>query len=477
MSSRTVILAVFLGLALQTYHFLRSPPVWHDEVALVLNVVQKDFRDLAGPLTLHEAAPPLFLWVERAVVVLFDDEPHWLRLVPFAASCLALVLFAWLARHWLPGSAAAWAVLLFACSDRFLRHGCEAKPYATDLLAGTGLLALYTAMRAWPLTGRILLFALLSPLTIWLSYPGCFLCGGLILALLPEVVRTRSRLAWSAFLFWGAVVAVSFLLLLAGPIRAQRCAEMDSCWTRMFPDWSRPFTIPAWAAAATLDVLHYFANPMGKYLAPLALLGVWHFWSRQERTWLVLLTVPVGLALVASLLGSYPYGGARVMFYAAPAGLLLVGAGLPAAFAWLQGRLQWVMVALAALLLAPLVNSGYRLFVPWYRADTAEAMAYVLAHRTAKEPVLSNAWESLYYGRDLEPPVRLIDEPGALQAPGRVWVVIVGALPVLREEHVEHLRQHREVIERQEFTQTIVLLLGPPSVVTQLHAAYSVMPW
>src|SRR5262249_6781698 len=54
---------VAVGLGLRLYHYLRDPSMWHDEAALVLNVLDKGFRSLWGPLFFAEAAPPLFLWV------------------------------------------------------------------------------------------------------------------------------------------------------------------------------------------------------------------------------------------------------------------------------------------------------------------------------------------------------------------------------------------------------------------------------
>src|SRR5205823_10849940 len=84
-------LLVTLGLALRLYHYLRDPSMWHDEAALVLNVLGKSFTGLLGPLFFAEAAPPLFLWVEKAVALLLGDGTFALRLVPFLASCAALV--------------------------------------------------------------------------------------------------------------------------------------------------------------------------------------------------------------------------------------------------------------------------------------------------------------------------------------------------------------------------------------------------
>src|SRR5438067_5498919 len=93
-----LLLVIATGIGLRTFHFVRDPSMWHDEAALVLNVLQKGFGDLLGPLRFAEAAPPLFLWAERAVSLVFGDGTFALRLVPFVASCLAVVLVARIGR-------------------------------------------------------------------------------------------------------------------------------------------------------------------------------------------------------------------------------------------------------------------------------------------------------------------------------------------------------------------------------------------
>ena len=83
---RIVLIAILaLGLALRSYHYFREPSMWHDEAAVVVNVLSRGYADLLGPLTFHEAAPPLFLWLEKAVCVVLGDGVFALRLPAFLA--------------------------------------------------------------------------------------------------------------------------------------------------------------------------------------------------------------------------------------------------------------------------------------------------------------------------------------------------------------------------------------------------------
>jgi hypothetical protein len=451
--------AVLFGLGLRTFYYLQDPSVWHDEAAMILNVLGKGFGELLGPLYFFEAAPPLFLWLERGVSLVLGDGTYALRLVPFLAGCLSLVLFARLARYWLPAASVPWAVLLFACSDRLLWHACEAKPYSVDLLLATLVLSVYTHARAWPLGRQVLLWTALTPGLVFLSYPGCFLCGGLLTGLAVAVWRARSGRLWLGYGLWAAVTATCFLLLL-GPIRAQHSEEMRSCWTDRFPEWERPWSVPLWAVTSTADVVHYTCNPVGEYLAFLVFVGAVAFWRRGERTLVVLLTVPWSLALLASCLGAYPYGGVRVLVYTAPAVLLLLGAGLPDTFAWLRRRNRLVAYGLVVLLVFPLGNTLYRVVRPWNRADAAGAASYVYARRAPGETVCGCNWEYGYYFR--RQPGALVPPQGGVPDPARpLWEIVTTATEQEREEFLRQVAEGRPTLERHDFALTTVVHLAP----------------
>ena len=331
-------LLLTLGLGLRLFHYARNPSMWHDEAALVLNVIGKSFGELLGPLFFAEAAPPLFLWVERTLRLLLGDGTYALRLLPFVASCAALLLFVAVARRLLSRRAVPWAIFLFACSDQLLWHASEAKPYSVDVLAAVGLLYLFLSLRSWPLARQFMLYTLLAPLLIFLVYPGCFLLGGLLLALLPALARSRKFVDWLAYGVLTLTVVGSFALLFVGPIHAQRCDSMEQCWTEGFPPYDQPWKVPAWVLLSSVDVVRYCSEPAGGLLAVLVLVGAALLLKRGKRAILLLLLTPVGLAFVAALARAYPWGGSRVVVYAAPPLLLLMAEGIAFGLVWLRAE-------------------------------------------------------------------------------------------------------------------------------------------
>jgi hypothetical protein len=445
--------------------------MWHDEAALVLNVLAKNYGELLGPLYFSEAAPPLFLWLEKGVAGLLGDGTYALRLVPFLASCAALLGMAAVARRLLSPGAALFAVLLFGCSDRLLWHCCEAKPYAVDVLVATGLLFALTWTAAWPLPRQVLLYIGLGPVLTFLCYPACFLLAGLALSLLPAVVRAGRPRPWLLYGILLAGMGGAFLLLWAGPIQAQRDETILQCWEDVFPCWDRPWTVPGWTVLRLLEVVRYALEPTGNALALAAGVGAVGLWRAGQRRLTAFLLVPVALAGLAGLLGQYPFRASRVMAFATPAAVLLVAAGLPVAFNCLQccGRIGPVL--LAGVTLFPIFQTAYRVGWPWDRADSAAAAALVRARCRAGEGVVGTFWEHQYYFRDcgesfwvLRPTPR--DPPaagGAGQGRGvsRLWLLAAGKTRAERQESLEDMRASEawSVLEQYEFDQTTVYYL------------------
>jgi hypothetical protein len=377
--SYSIYLILMLGVGLRTYHYLRNPGVWMDELFLLRNIVGKSYSELLGPLVCDQAAPPLFLWIEHSVWLLLGDSPLALRLVPLLTSCGALLLLLPVARAFLRPAAIPWALLLFACSDKIVDHTVEAKQYLMDSFVTVLVPAVFFATRQWSVCARLYLFAAIAPLVIFLSFPGCFVMGGLVLAMLPEVWQERRRPAvWFAYVVTTLASAAAFGLLLMGPIRAQHTMALADMWTCTFPNWSEPWTVPWWCLKSNVLLLDHSFRPLGGGLTPFAVLGVVSLWRRGCKTELALIAGPVALSMLAALFWKYPYSS-RVMLFAVAPLALLVAEGFVQIMTWtmsaLQDKTTWarlaaartLMVAAFVLVLLPTALSAIHVVKPWSR--------------------------------------------------------------------------------------------------------------
>ena len=368
-----------LGLLLRVFLYVLNPGVWKDELWLLRNVVSKGYLELLGPLVDDQAAPPLFLWLERTLFLLLGDDPLGLRLVSLLASCATLLVMIPVARRCLSVSAVPWALLLFAFSDKVLDHTVEAKQYLLDTFLAVLVPALYLGTRNWPSARRFLTFAILAPIVIFASFPGCFFMGGLLVALLPDVWNERR--SWAAWLTYSLIVLTtfaSFAALVAGPIRAQHTPELHGMWTDTFPDWARPWTVPWWTLRAFFDGVDHSFRPVGGLLTPAVIAGSIALWRRGLKRETVLLALPVVLALVAAWLHAFPYDSRVILFTTAPLALFAGEAvacfvrqarAAFAANAAPMKRIFWATLATAVIVasLAPVGLAAWLIVVPYPR--------------------------------------------------------------------------------------------------------------
>jgi hypothetical protein len=422
---------LILGLALRSHHYLRDRAVWQDEAGLLLTVTARGFGDLfLGRLDYHQAAPPLYLCALKTVSLILGEGSRALRLPSFLASCAALLLFGTVARRLLDSRAVPWAVLLFAVSEQLLWHASEAKPYSIDVLAAVVVLSVPACSRLDTLARQLGAYVLLAPLLLLCSYPASFLLAGVLLAYLPAVCRQCRGLDWLAYGMLAAATAAVLLWLIGGPVRCQHDAEIQSCWTACMPNWERPWTVPGWLALSGFEVCRYCCKPLGQFLAVLAVPGTILLWRSGRRRMACVMLAPLLLALLAACAHRYPFGGARVMAYAASALLLLSAAGAPPVLDWLRARSRPLCFAATALLLLPAASSVEQIVHPWREADIAAAADYVRTQRQTGDVILGNDVAQQYYFRSLGPAFHLLDDVSPPSPRGqRLWVVLTAALP------------------------------------------------
>ncbi len=438
-SNRLLLLfLVMVGLALRAYHYGRDRAVWHDEAGLLLTASSRSYSDLfLGRLDYHQAAPPLYVCTLKTTGLLLGDGSLALRLPSFLASCAALVLFAFMAWRTLSPGSAAWATLWFAVSEQLLWHASEAKVYSIDVLAAVAVLAIPSCRGLGTTRNQLVAYSLLAPILMLSSYPASFLFAGLLLAYLPEVFKRSDSTTRLAYTVLATVTAAIVLWLVKVPIRAQHDAEIHSCWVAMMPNWHKPSTLPFWFIASPFEVCRYSCKPLGQILACFLVPGSIVLWRGGEQTRIRFMATSIFLALAAACCHLYPFGGARIMAYAAPSILLVAAAGVPVVLRWVWSRSRLASAAPVALLLVPAAASLSLTVFTWTDVGIPDAVAYVEDQRRSEDLIVGNDVTHQYYFRRLGSGFHLLDEsPVPSPTSNRLWVVMTASLSQAEREQM-----------------------------------------
>lgn len=397
---------VLFGLALRLRQYLAWRSLWLDEAMLALNIVGRNFGNLLKPLDYEQGAPVGFLLLEKLVISLTRNNELTLRLVPLLAGCAALLLFPLLLRQGLTKTGGWTALTLFALGAPLVYYASEVKQYSLDvfvtllLLWLGGRLIFREADEDSKPTKDMLWLTIAGMLSVWFSHPAIFALAGVSGALFLHYAFQkdigRLKIFAAMIAAWGA----SFVLLYFVSLRG---LAADSYLLNYWSDAFMPF--PPWTHwdwfASTLQAA--LENPVGLDTPALGLAVVLllaGLLSLLRRNWrfAALPVLTLLAALAASALGKYPFAG-RMILFAAPLLMLLIGAGVEAV-ASLTTRLsgtRWLGRAVALLLATvlfyqPLSVASQNFLQPKYYEHITPAMSYLQTNHKPGDVVYVYYW-------------------------------------------------------------------------------------
>ncbi|MBU1701732.1 MAG: hypothetical protein KJ970_14825 [Candidatus Eisenbacteria bacterium] len=331
---------VFFGILLRILQYIADPSLWLDESMLALNLIHRDFSGLRAPLDYEQAAPLLFLYLERCAVIAWGKGGMALRAVPFISGVAVMPLGLLTIRRLLPKGTWAFGLLLLAVSDPLIDYSCQLKPYALD--AAAALLVIYLVLRLIQNKRAPIELLLLGGLGIigpWLSYPLIFVMpmGFAVLFLAKNTRGDRLRImgAVGAVLLWISSLLGLFVYLSGW-------ASVSS----LQGVWARSGGFAPFPPSSAEDLLWYarsayllFRMPGGLLIpiAGLILMIPALINLIRTRAWAlsVLLLGPLFLALLASGFALYPFSG-RLLLFLSPSLIFLLALGFSEVAAYLR---------------------------------------------------------------------------------------------------------------------------------------------
>ena len=392
--------ALAAGALFRVVPYVERPSLSLDEARLTLAIASRSFVGLLRPLDYDQAAPPLFLWLEKVALLAGGPSEYALRALPLLAGLLVPVLTCALARRLAGGRVAVIACALAALSPSLANFSLQVKPYQTDVLACVGLLTLYVAeSERGPGPGPGLLTLLLGAIAVWLSAPAPFVLATIAAAGWLGSRRRLTPALAMALGAWGVSFAVAYFTVYR---TAAANPYLRWFWRDRFLDPLVPGLF--WRAYDSLrdliftsfvaGVLEVGSPRLGDLAAlavtlvigVIAVVGMRRL-VRPGPLALVLLCGPGLLATGASVVGQYPVG-TRLILFTVPSLMILVAAGIVEIRALpRRGPKVAMAVLLGAILVAGALRNVVNVGDPTRDRDTRSAVAYFERRARPGEPV------------------------------------------------------------------------------------------
>jgi hypothetical protein len=362
---------IAIGIVLRTALYLHERSFWLDEVALVLNIIDRAWRGLLLPLDYNQGAPLGFLFVQKSLVLLFGTAETVLRIFPFACGITSLIVFYFVTRRVLNPNGVFIALSLFALNKYLVYYSAESKQYSSDVLISVSLLLFILTIRRSGLDlTKSLLFGCFGACVVWFSHPAIFILASISTSLVIVECRRENLQAppraIGRVLLISILPLVSFLGLWVFSLRfLMKNAQLLAFWDFAFmPFPPRSLSDGHWLFMMPFNLIK---TPGGLSLTGLGLflflVGCYRLFLEKREVFLLCIS-PILLTLMASALHLYPIYG-RLCLFLTPNLLILVGKGGESLLAMLQNANKPLVYALMALLfLNPGMSAALNLAKP-----------------------------------------------------------------------------------------------------------------
>jgi len=415
--SKVIILFISIGILLRTFHYLYNRSLWMDEIYLSAGLLHMNFLELASEaMDYGQKAPIGFLWLVKLPMTLMGNSEMILRLVPYIAGIISLVLYAKVCRSFLKPTGQLIAVAILAFSPAMIYHTVEIKQYSTECLATIVALYLYIRYRDNSHWKENIAWGIFGAISLWFSFSVIFILAGIACGIsLHHLLKKDWR-----HLFYNAVPFIMWLLSFVINYIFFTHKHAESDWVVYFfktYDNFMPFPPESiaqlkWFPRNFIDMMDYplglvwnlkafSGNVLIKLLAipllPIILFfkGLYALFNHKRRDFYALV-FPVVFMLLASGIYLYPLLE-RFWVFIAPVFIIFIATGSE----FLLNRIKTVSLATALLLLiiiGPVVQSAYSITHPQYfykhkKSFERESLSYINDHFQSGDAVY-NYWNN-----------------------------------------------------------------------------------
>ena len=308
----SIVLLFIVGIFLRALFLSYGRPLWNDEAALALNIINK--WNYFMPLDYSQAAPQLFMYLSKIFYLILPAKTFALRIVPFVSSLLSLLVFYKLVVKVLDKKVSqAGALAVFALCYPLCRYAQEFKQYSSDVLCFLLILLSYFYLEKISEKGiwSKALYGIACSLLVWLSFSSFF---ALFTLLILVLIYKRGLL--KSLLLPVLITGVNCLAVILVNLHLNANAVLHSYWASSFIN--KGFLHFLYLNISNTKYIFNIGLPFFFVLLSLVLMFIKQY--RSDKTYLIV--IPLLLTLMLSYLQVYPYS-TRIILFLIPIFILL----------------------------------------------------------------------------------------------------------------------------------------------------------
>ncbi len=402
-----IVIIIIIGVLLSSVQFFYNRSLCSDEVWLSLNIINKNHFELLKPLDYTQAAPILFLQIEKIFSELIPNSELGLRLFPLISFLLSLFLFYKILKTIHKNYyTIIFSLSLFVFNIYLIRYSNEVKQYMTDVLVLT--LVYYLILRKYVNPKyKYYCLGIVGIISIFLSNVSPMILFTAGFYLLYDCYRNEKKyfpnligvsIGWvSSFLIY------YFLFIYNNPVRD----TMIIIWSYAFMP-TNPLSLEFYKFllhSGSMLLLFFFQyGNLGECLIILILIGIVSL-IRKKRIDLIILTItPIVLQLLLSSFKLYPVYP-RLLLYLCPVIIIICSFGFEyivnKLFYYLKiERFRLLSISIPLLMLCYFYFLYYTDGYPFKRSELKNSITFIEQHMNKNDKVYVTyfaSWPFQYY--------------------------------------------------------------------------------
>lgn len=298
---------ILLGGMLRLKGLLINPSITHDESNLALGLNFNTTLDFFKVTSVNQIAPPFFMAITKLIANILGHSIIAIRILPFIASVLSIILFYPLASKTLKvESTVLWAVFFFAINQSLINSSFKFMPYSFDVFFTIVCLLFFLKLDMEKLTKtKAIIYGILLAMIPWFSFASVFIIIGGFLNLVIKFEKpyfNDSKIKDKFILIMPMIIS---LLLFTATYLFEGIVQMNK--TNYLQNYVLSLN-PLVSLSIFNEGVKYLFFPI-KYVICALVLFVWGviIYFKKQKIFFNISLLSLALLILASYLHIYPF--------------------------------------------------------------------------------------------------------------------------------------------------------------------------